>query len=72
MTFKEYIQTKKGKVELKNYLKKHPDVKRKIKKILNKKKHALPQSPHSRHPHSGNMGTTGYGTGADSAQPSLS
>lgn len=72
MTFKEYIHTKKGKAELENYFKKHPEAKEKIKKIIKSKKHVLPQSPHSRYPDSSNMGTTGYGTGSDSAQPSLS
>jgi hypothetical protein len=57
MTFKEYLQTKKGKIELKNYLKKHPEVKKKIKRI--QRKIALPISKDSRHMDPSTMGTTG-------------
>jgi hypothetical protein len=71
MTFKEYIHTKKGKAELKNYLKKHPEVKKKIKRMQDRV--VLPQSKQSRHMNSSNMGNTHQLPAATSGnQPSMS
>jgi hypothetical protein len=72
MTFKDYItKTEKGKAELKNYLKKHPEVKRKIKRM--KDRIILPQSKQSRHMDSSNMGSTQQLPAATSGnQPEMS
>lgn len=71
MTFKEYITTRKGKQELKNYLKKNPHVKRKIKRMKDRVK--LPQSKESRHVDPSNMGVTGGLPAATQGnQPSMS
>lgn len=71
MTFKEYIHTKKGKAELKNYLKKHPKVKEKIKRMQGRI--VLPQSTRSRHMDSSNMGNTHQLPAATAGnQPSMS
>jgi len=71
MTFKDYIHTKKGKTELKNYLKKHPEVEKKIKRM--KDRVILPQSKQSRHMDSSNIGSTQQLPAATSGnQPSMS
>ena len=71
MTFKEYIHTKKGKIELKNYLKKYPKVKKKIERMQNRV--VLPQSKQSRHMDSSNMGSTQQLPAATAGnQPSMS
>lgn len=71
MTFKEYIATSKGKRELKQYLKKHPEVKKKIKRM--KDRVVLPQSKESRYMDTSNMGITGGLPAATQGnQPSMS
>jgi len=72
MTFKDYItKTAKGKKELRNYLQKHPDVKKRIKRMMDRNK--LPQSKDSRHLDTSNMGTTGQLPATSQGnQPSMS
>jgi hypothetical protein len=58
MTFRDYVtKTAKGKRELRNYFKKHPEVKKKIERMKNRV--ILPQSKDSRHMDTSNMGVTG-------------
>jgi hypothetical protein len=54
--FKDYIKTDKGKKELSAYLKKHPNIKQKIKRMMDRV--ILPQSKESRHMDPSNMGAT--------------
>jgi hypothetical protein len=72
MTFKDYItKTTKGKKELKSYLKKHPEVLRKIKRM--KDRVVLPQSKDSKHTDSRSMGSTSQlPAGTQGKQPEMS
>ena len=68
--FKDYIKTDKGKKELNAYLKKHPNIKQKIKRMMDRV--ILPQSKQSRHVDSSVMFSTNVLPANTPEQPAMS